>query len=416
MFKVKKKIVNCRIELLKWRNKFQGNSRRRIEDLKHQLEELRKGEYQNKRERSMDLKNQLKKAYEDEDVYWSQKARVSWLRGGDRNTQYFHACTKGRRKRNKILNLQRGDGTWTLNEQEIGVEVEEYYQGLFTSSGAQCLEEILHGIPHSITDQMNNNLTKPVEEKEVKKALFSIHPNKAPGPDGMSPLFFQKFWYFIKDDVVQAIQSFFHSSLMLKVINNTVISLIPKVDNPTDMKQYRPISLCNVLYKMISKILANRLKNVLNLCISKNQAAFVPGRQILDNVILSHEFLHHLKNKRQGNAAFLALKLDMSKAYDRVEWRFLEAIMKKMGFCNKWINWIMSCIATVTYSFNINGEHRGFVTPKRGIRQGDPLSFYLFLLCSEGMSNVLKKAEASKKISGLKISRRGPSITHLFFC
>ena len=94
-----------------------------------------------------------------------------------------------------------------------------------------------------------------------------------------------------------------------------------------------------MIYKVISKILANRLKNVLDLCISKNQAAFVPGRQILDNVILSHEFLHHLKNKRQGNAGFLALKLDMSKAYDRVEWRFLEAIMKKMGFGNKWITW-----------------------------------------------------------------------------
>ena len=281
MFKVKKKIVNCRIELLKWRNKFQGNSRRRIEDLKHQLEELRKGAYQDKRERSLDLKNQLKKAYEDEKVYWSQKARVSWLREGDRNTQYFHACTKGRRKRNKILNLQRGDGTWTLNEQEIGVEVEEYYLGLFTSSGAQCLEEILHGIPHSITDQMNNNLTKPVEEKEVKKALFSMHPNKAPGPDGMSPLFFQKFWTTIKKEVVNAIQTFFHTGHLLKSVNHTVITLIPKVLNPTSLKQFRPISLCNTMYKVIAKILANRLKGVLHCCICKNQSAFIPGSQIL---------------------------------------------------------------------------------------------------------------------------------------
>nr|XP_027067776.1 uncharacterized protein LOC113693433 [Coffea arabica] len=166
---------------------------------------------------------------------------------------------------------------------------------------------------------------------------------------------------------------------------------------------------------MISKILANRLKNVLNLCISKNQAAFVPGRQILDNVIFSHEFLHHLKNKRQGNAGLVALKLDMSKAYDRMEWRFLEAIMEKMDFCNKWIKWIMSCITTVTYSFNINGDHRGLVTPQKGIRQGDHLSPYLFLLCSEGLSNLLKRAEDGKKITRMTISRRGPSISHLFF-
>ncbi|XP_027121672.1 uncharacterized protein [Coffea arabica] len=111
----------------------------------------------------------------------------------------------------------------------------------------------------------------------------------------------------------------------------------------------------------------------------------------------------------------MAVKLDMSKAYDRVEWRFLESIMQKMGFHHKWCNWIMECVRTVSFSFNINGEVKEYVTPTRGIRQGDPLSPYLFLLCSEGFSNLIRQAAASRKISGLKISRNGPSITHLFF-
>lgn len=202
---------------------------------------------------------------------------------------------------------------------------------------------------------------------------------------------------------------------MLKAINHTLVSLIPKIDNPTEVKHFRPISLGNVIYKIISKILVNRLKAVLDICISKNQAAFVPGRQILDNVVLLHEILHFLKNKRQGSQGFMALKLDMSKAYDRVEWRFLEEIMKKMGFCRKWVNWVMTCVSTVSYSFNINGEPKEYVLPKRGIRQGDALSPYLFLLISEGFSNLLDNAKRQEKISGVRISRGSPPITHLFF-
>ena len=135
---------------------------------------------------------------------------------------------------------------------------------------------------------MNTNLTRIVTKHEIKTALFSMNPNKAPGPDGMTPLFFQKFWSIVKSDVVQAIQRFFHLGFMLKSVNHTVVSLIPKIDVPFNLKHYRPISLHNVLYKIIFKVLANRLKQTLDCCISKNQAAFVLGRQILDNVIVSH--------------------------------------------------------------------------------------------------------------------------------
>ena len=229
--------------------------------------------------------------------------------------------------------------------------------------------------------------------------------------DGRSWVF---SFFQVLTEVVEAVQAFFHSSHMLKAINHTIVSLIPKVPIPTGLMHFRPISLCSVLYKIISKILVNRLKPVLDKCISKNQAAFVAGRQILDNVILVHEFLHHLKNKRNGRVGCMAVKLNMSKAYDRVEWDYLKAIMIKMGFCDIWINWIMNCITTVSYSFSVNGEARELVKPERGLRQCQPLSPYLFLICSEGFSNLLKRTETSKKMKGMKISRNDPALTYLF--
>ena len=277
------------------------------------------------------------------------------------------------------------------------------------------MSEVLEGISHFITQEMNDKLTKPIEEKEIRKALSSMQPEKAPGQDGMSPLFFQRFWNTIKGDVIPAILSFFNTGHMLRSINHTIISLIPKMLNPTCLKNFRPISLCSVIYKIISKILANRLKPILDICISNTQSTFIPDRQILDNVIIAHEYMHYLKNKRQGLDGYMAIKLDMAKANDRVEWHFLQAAMQKMGLCSQWINWITRCMQTVTYSFNCNEETKGFITPGRGIRQGDPLSPYLFLICSEGFSSLLRRAEGRKELQGLKISRQGPIISHLFF-
>ena len=206
---------------------------------------------------------------------------------------------------------------------------------------------------------MKRRLIRPISEVEINEAVFSMHPNKAPGPDGMPPFFFQKYWTIIKNDVINAILSFFHSDKMLKAFNETLISLIPKVEHPVFVSQFRPISLCNVAYKIITKILVNRLKPILGQCISQNQSAFVPGRQIIDNVLMAHEYIHRLNRKRNGKESYMAIKLDMSKAYDHVEWGLLAKIIEKMGFCMYWIKWIMECITTISYSVNINGEKRG---------------------------------------------------------
>ena len=192
-------------------------------------------------------------------------------------------------------------------------------------------------------------------------------------------------------------------------------TLIPKTKSPERVTEYRPISLCNVLYKLISKVLANRLKKILPNIISESQSVFVLGRLITNNILIAFETLYHMHNKKTGKVGFMALKLDMSKAYDRVEWGFLKQVMVRMGFHDKWISLIMECIRSVSYSLLINGNPTGHIIPIRGLRQGDPISPYLFLLCAEGLIGLLKKATLQGEIHGVSLCLRGPKITNLFF-
>lgn len=158
-----------------------------------------------------------------------------------------------------------------------------------------------------------------------------------------------------------------------------------------------------------------RLKKCLGLVISDSQAAFVPGRNIQDNVLVAHELLHALKSKKECQNTYLAIKTDISKAYDRVEWNFLEKVMIQLGFDTRWVNWVMECVRSVSYEVLINGSPYGKIHPTRGIRQGDPLSPYLFLFCAEVLSQMLRRAEINGIIHGMKVTKHCPSISHLLF-
>ena len=191
--------------------------------------------------------------------------------------------------------------------------------------------------------------------------------------------------------------------------------MIPKKKNPSIVTKFRPISLCNVLYKIIAKVLANRMKKVLPSIISPSQSAFIPSRLITDNILVAFEALYTMNTRMTGKKGYIVVKLDMSKAYDRVEWDFLEAIMVKIGFASRWVQLIMTFVRTVFFSMIVNGIPYGKITPTRGIRQGDPLSPYLFILCAEGLSNLLYKAELNRRITGLPVTKGGTKLNHLLF-
>lgn len=174
-----------------------------------------------------------------------------------------------------------------------------------------------------------------------------MHPDKSPGPDGMNPAFYQRFWDIIGDDVAAACINVLSENTIPEGLNDTLVVLIPKKNSPETMGDLRPISLCNVMIKIITKMLANRMKSVLSHVISETQSAFIPGRFITDNVIAAYEVNHWMRKKTQGKMGYSALKIDMSKAYDRVEWNFITAIMHKLGFSSKWVEWVQLCMTSV---------------------------------------------------------------------
>lgn len=197
--------------------------------------------------------------------------------------------------------------------------------------------------------------------------------------------------------------------------NHTQLCLLPKVQNAKEMKDLKPISLCSVVYKIVSKILSNRLKIIIPRIVSPTRGAFVAGRLISDNLLIAHEKIHGLQTNPNCRGEYIAIKTDMSKAYDRVEWEFLETLFRNLGFNSQWIVWVMSCIRSVSYTVLMNGESFGHITLERGIRHGDPLSPFLFILCTEALVHVMNIAEQNGAITRMKLTRNCPSIHHLLF-
>ena len=245
---------------------------------------------------------------------------------------------------------------WCTEESQIKNIAVDYYQSLFSSSSPSELEKILEKIQTSVTKPMNLTLLKDFSRDEVESALKQMEPITAPGLDGMPPIFYQSFWSSDGDDVCSAVLDCLHNCKIPKEINHTHIALIPKVKSPERITEFRPISLCIMIYKVVSKVLAKRLKGILPFVVSKNQSAFQAGRLITNNILMAFETLHYMKHHKNGKTRFMAMKLDMSKAYDWVEWKYLEQIMIRMGFAERWVALMLECISTVSYSILINGN------------------------------------------------------------
>ena len=228
-------------------------------------------------------------------------------------------------------------------------------------------------------------------------------------------IFFQKYWTLVGNSVIRVVNAFFHSGNILKEINHTFLALIPKIENPPSANHFRPISLCSIIDKVISKVMTNRLKHVLGKIIHPLQGAFVPDRFIQNNILIAHEVFHSF-SKKSGVEGWLAIKLYMEKGYDRLEWNYILVSLKKLGFCSKWVVWIYSCISTSSFSVLVNGIPGKPFFPSRGIRQGDPLSPYLFILCAELLARQLSAAYTRRdKSIGVSIGKLGVRIPFLTF-
>ncbi|CAN1744284.1 Putative ribonuclease H protein At1g65750 [Linum perenne] len=242
-----------------------------------------------------------------------------------------------------------------------------------------------------------------------------MHPDKAPGPDGLNPAFYQSFWEVLGKEIADDCRRWLAEKIIPVEVRATNIVLIPKKDNPTRMADLRPISLCNVRYRILAKVLANRLRGIMTDIIPEEQSAFIQGRSIIDNVLIAVETLHALNLRRSAKVGEVALKMDISKAFDRVEWRYLEAIMLKLGFAAEWVQLMMLCVSSVEYSVLFDTHQTETFKPMRGLRQGCPLSPFLFIICAEGLSAIIRQATDRGHLHGVRVCRGAPLVSHLLF-
>ena len=322
----------CATERSRWNSAVYGQILKKIQDKRNRLNALAL------RERDGDLsleinrlRGEINALLDDEEIYWEQRAKAHWLKEDDRNTKFFHAQASERRKQNTIMDIWDEHGRWCDEEDSIAQTALSYFDNIYSSSHPCRIEEVTDAIPYMVTNEMNESLVREFTREEVVAALKQIHPNKAPGPNGMSAVLFQKYWSIVGNNVTDMVLNVLNHNLPIPELNKTNISLIPKINNPKRMTDFRPISLCNVVYKLISKTLANRLNALLPHIISENQSAFTSDRFITDNVLVAFELMHYLDHKTVGKEGYMPVKLDMSKAFDRVEWGFISKVMEKNG-------------------------------------------------------------------------------------
>ncbi|KAL9687736.1 hypothetical protein QQ045_032143 [Rhodiola kirilowii] len=317
-----------------------------------------------------------------------QRARLNWAKEGDLNTKYFHAIIKGRRANNSIRCVQTIEGDFLFDRSEIKEHFvkffKELFNGNFNSSPADP-QIILSGSKVSAEDC--RNLVRDISYNEVAEVVKQLPLCKAAGPDGYNSEFFKASWNVCGADIVRSINTFFKTGIMPEGINSAYLALIPKVKNASLPSDFRPISCCNVIYKIVSSLLANRLRPVLDYLVDQSQTAFVKGRNIAYNISLVQELLCKYKQKHVSRRCMM--KIDISKAYDMVDWNFLQSILKLYGFPIKFVSWIMACVTSAKFSVLVNGSLEGYFSSCRGLRQGDPISPYLFTLVMEVLSRII---------------------------
>ncbi|KAL0292193.1 UNVERIFIED_CONTAM: hypothetical protein Sradi_6999800, partial [Sesamum radiatum] len=300
-----------------------------------------------------------------------QRAKMSWFKHGDQCSKYFFRKVRARRIRQRIYQITDSTGATLTEASDIANEFVSYYQSLLGGSRVRReldLGFLQPGLRHRLSQEEATSLIAVVTDSEIQEALFDISEDSAPGPDGYSSAFFKAAWSEIGAQVCESVREFFQSGRLLKQINATLLVLIPKMQLPTRVSDFRPIACCNVLYKVITKVILRRMQRCLHLLIDPSQTAFVPGRSISDNVLLAQELLAGYNRARLP--ARCTIKVDFQKAYDSVAWDFLLEGLKLFNFPPQFVTWLEQCITTASFSISLNGAVHGFFQGARGLRQG----------------------------------------------
>eukprot|EP00253_Pinus_taeda_P003838 PITA_03838 len=387
-FQLKLKELKGRIK--KWNKEEFGNIMEEKQKLEEEMEALQQriineGRTEESSQKEGIILGKLEERRKQEEVLWRQKSRIKWLREGERNTRFFQQAMIHHRQRNRIFSIKNEGGERIVEQEGIEKVLMEYHKGILTESlmgRFEAIKEVCTAIPRIVTEDQNRALMRAASLEEVEEVVMSMKKGTAPGPDGFTVDFYQAGWHFMGKEILELIEESRINQKVWPALNSTFFSLIPKNDNSEDAKGFRPIALCNVIYKIIASLMAKRLKPLLDSLISPEQTGFVE---------------------------------DLSKAYDRINWQYLEEILGSFGFGNRWIKWVHSLISTPNFSILVNGTPSKTFKASRGIRQGDPISPFLFILAAEGLGRYLKKERATNNIKGLRLWGNELPITHQQF-
>jgi hypothetical protein len=351
-----KRLHNTLNQLHNWGRKTFGTIPKRIKESQQELEQLLLNPNSHHLIHQIAQKEQeIEDLMEKEEIWWSQRSRALWLTHGDKNTKYFHQKASQRRRKNKIDCIKDSTGITHKNQEETENIFITHFQQLFTSQGTHNITETTRTVQNRINAEMMDHLSKDFTADEVVSAIKGMKGLAAPGPDGLPAIFYHTYWDIIGPDIINMALNILNNGGDPSSLNTTHICLIPKTNNPSTHSEFRPISLCNVSLKIITKTIANRIKPFLNDIISPNQSAFVPGRLITDNTLIANEVFHYLSQTTR-QTGYVGIKTDMAKAYDRLEWDFLHVTLTSMNFPQKLINTILNCVTTVSFSILINGR------------------------------------------------------------
>lgn len=263
------------------------------------------------------------------EIFWCQSTKLFWFKEGDLNTRTFDSFASARKRYDKITRLKDEFGQWVTEELGFKDLMVSYFENIFRAEANVPISAV-DTISSRVSEYQNEELLLPFSADEIRQVMFSLHSDKSPGVDGLNLGFYKLFLPLIREAVTAECLQVLNMGSMPDMLGDTALVLLPKFRKPETVKDLRPISLCKVSYKIVAKTLANRLKNVLPSLISENQCAFVPNHHIRDNYLIAYEMLHYLCRKTKGRVSGAAFKLDISKAYDRVDWLYLQKVIENM--------------------------------------------------------------------------------------
>lgn len=311
---IQERLKSCEVHLQTWNHKVFGNVNKILKQTPSRLQQLESMNLLHEStEEIQALKKEINEVMLMEEMMWNQKSRALWIKCGARNTKFFHAAANNRHRKNRIEGMCDSEGRWRGGREEVEDIILKYFAEICSTNFPVDFKASLGAMGSRVSEAMNEDLLREFREKEVCRALMQMHPTKSPGLDGMPPIFYQRYWNVVGPQVVKCVLHILRIGIMPNEFHYTYIFLIPKVKCPQKITEYRPISLCNVIYKIISKVLANKLKGVLPEVICDAQSTFVPGRQITNNVLVDFEIMHCINQRRKGKKGQMVIKLGMAR-------------------------------------------------------------------------------------------------------